>query len=104
MLKIGAAVLYARGMAKRGPYAKGAKRREEILKAAFEVLSRDGYRKASLGQIGRAIGMDSAHILYYFPSREALLQEVLQRWDAVNKLSVVQDAEPFSWWVEGVRR
>src|SRR3954451_16999618 len=96
-------------MAKRGPYAKGAERREEILKAAFDVLSRDGYVKTSLGQIGRAIGIDAAHIVYYFPSREALLQEVLLRWDRVSTAlnaptAADPDAAPFEWWVGALRR
>ena len=96
-------------MAKRGPYAKGAERREEILRAAFDVLSRDGYVRTSLGQIGRAIGIDAAHILYYFPTREALLQEVLLRWDTVSTalnapLASDPDAEPFEWWVGAIRR
>lgn len=90
-------------MAKRGRYSKGEERREEILQAAFDVLSRDGYKKTSLGQIGRAIGLDSAHILYYFSSREALLQEVLQRWDASNT-AALEGADAFSAWIEAVRR
>lgn len=89
-------------MEKRGQYAKGAERREEILTTAFEVLSRDGYRGASLNQIGRAIGLDSAHILYYFRSREDLLQEVLGRWDAVNQMRET-DGDFFSVWLRAVR-
>jgi len=54
-------------MSKRGPYAKGQERRDEILRAAVEVISRDGYLGASLSQIGRSIGIDSAHIIYFFP-------------------------------------
>lgn len=88
----------------RGRYAKGDERREEILNAAFEVLSRDGYRKASLAQIGRAIGIESAHVVYYFSSRDALLVEVLRRWDARNAEEVTVGTEPLAWWVESVKR
>jgi len=88
----------------RGRYAKGDERREEILSAAFEVLSRDGYRKASLAQIGRAIGIESAHVVYYFSSRDALLVEVLRRWDARNAEAPTIGTEPLAWWVESVKR
>lgn len=91
-------------MSRRGPYAKGQERREEILRAAFDVLSRDGYAAASLAAIGRAIGLDSAHIVYYFPSREALLQEVLRDWDQRNRAMLEEGADVFSWWIETVRR
>jgi len=91
-------------MNKRGPYAKGQERREEILRAAFDVLSREGYAGASLAQIGRAMGLDSAHIIYYFPSREALLQEVLRTWDERNFAALKEGGDVFTWWIDTVRR
>lgn len=90
-------------MSKRGPYAKGQERRDDILRAAVEVISRDGYRGASLSQIGRSIGIDSAHIIYYFSSREALLQEVLRIWDEGNAAQAA-GADIFTWMVEAARR
>lgn len=68
-------------MAERGPYAKGVARKEEILRTAFEVLSRDGYRKTSLRAIGRELGLQPAHLLHYFSSREDLLEQLIIRWD-----------------------
>jgi len=91
-------------MSRRGPYSKGQERRGEILRAAVEVISRDGYRGASLGQIGRSIGIDSAHIIYYFSSREVLLQEVLRIWDEGNAAQPTADADIFTWMVEAARR
>lgn len=90
-------------MEKRGRYAKGEERREEILEAAFTVLARDGYRGASLGQIGRSIGIESAHIVYYFGTRDDLLQEVLRRWDQ-GHLEDLDDASPLDTWMRTVRR
>jgi len=91
-------------MSKRGPYAKGQERRDDILRAAVEVISRDGYRGASLSQIGRSIGIDSAHIIYYFSSREVLLQEVLRIWDEGNVANLAADTDIFAWLVEVARR
>lgn len=91
-------------MKRRGPYAKGQERRDEILRAAVEVISRDGYRGASLSQIGRSIGIDGAHIIYYFSSREVLLQEVLRMWDEGNVASLTADKDIFASLVETARR
>jgi AcrR family transcriptional regulator len=91
-------------MKRRGPYAKGQERRDEILRAAVEVINREGYRGASLSQIGRSIGIDSAHIIYYFSSREVLLQEVLRMWDEGNAAELTADTDVFAWLVDGARR
>jgi AcrR family transcriptional regulator len=69
-------------MGRRGTYAKGAARREEILLATMEILAKDGYRQLALRHIARELGVEPAHILYYFHSREELLQQVLERWDS----------------------
>ena len=61
--------------------AKGAARREQILATAMEKLGKDGYRNTSLRGIGRELDIEPAHILYYFDSREELLQKVIERWD-----------------------
>lgn len=71
-------------MAKRGPYAKGAERREEILASAISVIAERGFRGATLAAVGREIGIEPAHILYYFGSREGLLRAVVERWDQDN--------------------
>lgn len=68
-------------MAREGRFAKGTARRESILATATEVLARDGYRGTSLRSIARALELEPAHILYYFDSREDLLQNVIARWD-----------------------
>ncbi len=91
-------------MKRRGHYAKGQERRDEILRAAVEVISRDGYRGASLSQIGRSIGIDSAHIIYYFSSREVLLQEVLRMWDEGNVAHLTADKDIFASLVDTARR
>jgi AcrR family transcriptional regulator len=68
-------------MARQGMTAKGQARRDQILETAMEALGSDGYRNTSLRSIGRALGVEPAHILYYFDSREELLQKVVERWD-----------------------
>jgi len=47
----------------------------------MEKLAKQELRNPSLREIGRALELEPAHILYYFKSREDLLQSVIIRWD-----------------------
>lgn len=68
-------------MARRGSYAKGVARRQEILESALYVIGRTGYRNASLKQIAEAVGVTPAALLHYFGSKEELFTEVLRTRD-----------------------
>lgn len=61
--------------------SKGAARHERILSDLMAALADGSLRNPSLREIGQALEIEPAHILYYFPSREALLQAVINRWD-----------------------
>ncbi|WP_426625289.1 TetR/AcrR family transcriptional regulator [Leifsonia sp. McL0607] len=69
-------------MAKRGAYAKGVVKREEILEAALEIIGHRGYRSASVREIAEAVGLSPAGLLHYFGSKEQLLVEILRARDA----------------------
>ena len=68
-------------MTARGPYAKTAVRREEILDAALRIISETGWSGATLLQIADAVGMSKPGLLHHFGSRDALFTAVLQRRD-----------------------
>lgn len=74
------------------------------MRAAFDSISREGYAGASLARIGRAIGLDSAHIVYYFSSRELLLEEVLRSWDKFNSATMRKNEDVLGGWIAVVRR
>jgi len=65
-----------------GSYAKGLKRRQEILDRAIEVFARRGAEGTSLRAIGEAIGVSHAALRHYFDSREQLLIEVYRTAEA----------------------
>lgn len=65
-------------------YLKGRIRREDILAAAVAAYGEAGYHGASLREIAKRVGISHAGLLYYFPSKEALLAAVLQRRDAAD--------------------
>lgn len=68
-------------MGRRGAYAKGVAKREEILDAALTVVAEYGYRKASVREIAEAAGLSPAGLLHYFGSKEELFVAILTARD-----------------------
>lgn len=52
-------------------------RRLEILAAAATLFARHGYRGASIGDLGRAVGLTGPALYRHFTGKEALLTEML---------------------------
>lgn len=61
------------------PTAKGARQSEAILAAAIRCLARDGYSASSISRIAAEAGVQKRMVLYYFGSREVLVDAVVQR-------------------------
>ena len=55
------------------------KNSDTILEAALEVFSAYGFRGATLDQIAEVAGLSKPNLLYYFPSKEAMHQALLER-------------------------
>lgn len=90
---------YADAMTTRVLYSKGEAMRRTILEGALNVLAVDGYNKTSIRGIARALKMAPAHILYYFPSREELLQEILIEWNERVRRELPPDVDFFESWI-----
>ncbi len=71
-------------MARRGSYAKGIAKREEILDTALEVIAEHGYRRASVRELADAVGLSPAGLLHYFDSKEELFTAILRKRDEVD--------------------
>ncbi|WP_159501734.1 TetR/AcrR family transcriptional regulator [Microbacterium sp. 18062] len=71
-------------MARRGSYAKGVAKREEILHAALDVIARQGFHGASVRELADAVGLSQAGLLHYFDSKEELFVEILRTRDQVD--------------------
>ena len=67
---------------RRGSYAKGVARRQEILDRAIDVFAERGGHGTSLRSIAQAIGVSHAALLHYFDSREQLLLAVYEHAEA----------------------
>lgn len=55
---------------------KHDEKRQEILAAAARCISRDGFRGASTADICGEAGISPGHLYHYFPSKEAILNEL----------------------------
>jgi len=68
----------------RSPTRIQKRNRANILEAALEVFSQNGFRGATVDQIASAAGLSKPNLLYYFPSKDAiftaLLSELLDTW------------------------
>jgi len=65
--------------------AKGEDRRQRILSVAERLLTRNGGRGTTLGQIAQEAGVSQAGLLHHFESKEQLLHAVLDARDAVDE-------------------
>ncbi|GII05611.1 TetR/AcrR family transcriptional regulator [Planobispora takensis] len=73
-----------------------AERREEILKAATELIAASGFKGVTLEAFAEACGMTKAGLLHHFRSRDDLLIAVLERRDELDLTTVVDTLEPVS--------
>lgn len=62
-------------------YPKGERRRAQIIDAAFTAFGQVGYRNASMVQLAAACGVSRAGLLHHFPTKESLLEAVLEQRD-----------------------
>lgn len=61
-----------------GNYTCGIETIRHILNATLRVLVEDGYRALTLRRIAVECGLKVGNLTYYFPNKEALVQEMLE--------------------------
>jgi len=77
---------------RRGPYAKTARRRAEIVDSATSVFSTRGYRGGSLREIAKQLDLSLTAVVHHFPSKSALLVAVLESADSAHADSFQADS------------
>jgi AcrR family transcriptional regulator len=65
----------------RGRYAKGERRRAQILETALDVFTEGGFHASSTKEIARRVGVTEPTLFHYFGSKQALLAAVLAARD-----------------------
>ncbi|NUS55282.1 MAG: TetR/AcrR family transcriptional regulator [Streptomycetaceae bacterium] len=69
---------------RRGPYASGVARREEIVVAALELFAARTYDAVSLREVAAKVGITHSGLRHHFASKEELLTAVLHYNDQVS--------------------
>lgn len=54
-----------------------SEKRHAILKRAARLFAEEGYGRASMAQVAEAVGVSKANIYHYYPSKSALLFDIL---------------------------
>jgi AcrR family transcriptional regulator len=81
-------------MTRRGSYAKGIAKREQILTVALDLVAQQGFRRTSIKDIADAVGLTQAGLLHYFDSKDELWVEILRRRDAIDNATDWGAADP----------
>lgn len=78
------------GAAGESETAKSAKRRHEVILAAYRTIAEKGFEGLRMREIATRAGMDHATLHYYFAGKEALIRGVLEY--IVRDLSIGRSA------------
>lgn len=71
----------------------GAKR-AQIRQSAAELFARQGFDRASMAMVAAACGVSKANIYHYYPSKEALLFDLLQDYLSRLRDAVLAEDDP----------
>jgi AcrR family transcriptional regulator len=67
------------GRPRANPRSSTAEPQEEILQAAAKLFTSEGYTATSTRAIAQAVGLRQASLFHYYPRKEAILSELLDR-------------------------
>jgi len=67
-------------------------RRDQILEAALHLFSRKGFAESSVDEIAAEAGLGKATLYLYFPSKEILLQKLVDRYRLVPELAEIVES------------
>ena len=81
--------------------------REEIIRAAHKCFISRGFHATGMADIAREFGMSAGHIYNYFPSKTAIIEEVISRGMEdfyKNSCALQESQESYEKTLEQVRR
>jgi AcrR family transcriptional regulator len=82
--------------------------RDTILDAAERLIARDGVQHLTIGRVAEEAAVSRGGLFYHFPSKEALVQAMVQRmvdgWQAALDTVVAQDPEPYGRFTRAYAR
>ncbi|GAA1467169.1 TetR/AcrR family transcriptional regulator [Microbacterium thalassium] len=90
---------------KRGGYAKGDARKQQILDRAIEVFAQRGANRTSLRAIAEAVGVTHGTLVHHFGSLDELLVAVYTASDKAldERIALFEDPTPVEIMIESAR-
>jgi AcrR family transcriptional regulator len=87
--------------------ARGEERRRQIVEVSTRLFAKDGYHPTSVADVVEAVGVGKGVFYWYFPSKEALLEEILRSGQTARR-RVQRDAiagidDPVEQMERGIR-
>lgn len=76
-----------------GGHRKGDQMRFEIISATISLLAKHGPDGLAFDRIGKAMGTRRSHIIYYFKSKEDLLNDILKYITATAQEITIQEVQ-----------
>lgn len=73
---------------------RSGERREDIVRAAFDVIAERGYHRASLAAVAERVGLTQQGLMHYFPTKDQLLAAVLERRDQWDLIGIGHPGDP----------
>lgn len=70
--------------------------RARIVRAAIELIGRQGYRATSMAQIAKAAGISATGLVHHFPAKEELYAAVLRERDELDRI-MFRPTEAVPW-------
>ena len=86
-------------MARRGSYAKGVAKREEILTTALDVIARNGYRRTSVRELADAVGRSMRSVQRSFARDIGMSPRAVLRVARVQRALGLAVAHPEWRWI-----
>ncbi|WP_425826642.1 TetR/AcrR family transcriptional regulator [Streptomyces fractus] len=90
--------------AKRGPYARSRKRREQIADAVLRLVDEQGHEHLTTALVARSSGVAEPSVLYHFPTKDHLLVAALERADDLSAAESGAEEEDSRLDLDGIRK
>lgn len=88
----------------RGPYAKTAARRADIIRAARDGFAERGFAQSSLRDIAERAGITHTGLLHHFRTKDELLAELMRLWAELTVAASRPDHLAHTYFVDRYER
>ncbi|GAB1541463.1 TetR/AcrR family transcriptional regulator [Scytonema sp. NUACC21] len=74
--------------------------RKKLLSKSFDLFAKKGYRSTTMREIAQFIGVSTGKLYHYFPSKQALFEQLVEEISQQDELKVTFDFDKHQTWEE----